>query len=128
MVSITSKPDSTQLFTTENLDLVCLSNVNLAVDVPVQVTINWLGPSGRAINTLSDRHISILGVEGAMLEYDSTLRFSSLQSAHSGTYTCSSVATPANTSRYVLNSDSASITSLVNAGIIIYIIQYIILL
>ena len=116
-MSILRKPDSTQLFTTENLDLVCLSNVNLSVDVPVRVTINWLGPSGQAINVSADSHVSILSIEGAMLEYDSTLRFSSLQSAHSGTYTCSSVATPVHTSRYVLNSDSASITSLVNAGI-----------
>ena len=113
-MKIAHQPESTQLFTTDSLDLICLSNVNLAVDVPVQVNISWLGPLRGAIST--DSRVSILGVEGAMLEYDSTLRFSSLRSTDSGTYTCSSIATPKRASRYILSSNSVSTVSSVNAG------------
>lgn len=114
MVRIVHQPDTAQLFTTDHLDLVCLSSVNLAVDVPIQVNITWSGPYGRAIQTNS--RVSVLGTEGAMLEHDSTLRFSSLRSSDSGSYTCSSTATPFQSSRYIIASDSGSTVSSVNAG------------
>ena len=118
VIRIVHRPNNTQLFTTDSLDLVCLSNVDLSVDVPVQVNISWSGPLDRAIQT--DGRVSLLGVEGAMLEYDSTLRFSSLRSSDSGNYTCVSIATPTQSSRYIIGSNSASMASPVSAGMYSY--------
>ena len=114
MVRIIHRPSNIQLFTTDSLDLVCLSDVDLSVDVPVQVNISWSGPMGGAIQT--DGRVSILGVEGAELEHDSTLRFSSLRSLDSGNYTCISTATPTRTSRYIISSSRASTVTSINAG------------
>ena len=114
LVRIVHRPSDIQLFTTDNLDLVCLSNIILSVDVPVQVNVSWSGPMGGAIQT--DGRITILGVEGAMLEHDSTLRFSSLRSSDSGNYTCISTATPTQTSRYIITSSSASTVTSISAG------------
>lgn len=114
VVRVVHQPNNTQLFTTDSLDLVCLSNINLFVDVPVQVNVSWSGPLGRAV--LTDGRVSVLGVEGAVLEYDSTLRFSSLRSSDSGAYTCTSIATPTQPSRYIIGSNSASTASSINAS------------
>ena len=114
-VRVVHQPDTAQLFTTDSLDLVCLSNVNLAVDIPVQVDMRWLGPLRLPVS--NDSRVFVMGVEGAMLEHDSTLRFSSLRSTDSGSYTCTSTAIPAEASRYVTSSDSAAASSSVNAGL-----------
>lgn len=113
-VRIIHQPESVQLFTTDSLDLLCLSNVDLAVDIPVQVDIKWLGPSTNVIS--NDSRISVVDTEGAMLEYDSRLSFSSLQSSDSGIYTCTSTAVPMQSSRYIINSNSGSTVTLVDAG------------
>ena len=114
MVRIVHEPNNTELFTTDSLDLLCLSNVNLSVDVPVQVSIGWSGPLGRDVQT--DSRVQILSVEGAMLEYDSTLRFTSLRSSDSGAYTCTSSAAPTQSTPYIIGSNSTSIVSSVSAG------------
>ena len=114
VVRIVHQPERPQLFTTDSLDLICLSNVNLAVDVPVSVSMTWLGPSGTAVR--NDSRVHVLGTEGAMLEFDSSIRFSSLRSTDSGSYTCSSAAVPSQTSRYIINSDVKSTATSVNAG------------
>ena len=114
VVQIVHQPERPQLFTTDSLDLICLSNVNLAVDVPVSVSMTWLGPSETAVR--NDSRVHVRGAEGAMLEYDSTVRFSSLRSIDSGSYTCSSAAVPSQTSRYIIDSDVTSTATSVNAG------------
>ena len=114
MVSIIHDPDTAQLFTTDTLDLVCRCNIDLAVDVPVQVDFKWLGPSTSVIS--NDSRVSVVDVEGAMLEYNSILSFSSLQSSDSGSYTCTSIAAPTQTSRYIINSDSVSTVTTIDAG------------
>ena len=109
------QPDRVQLFTTESVDLICLSDISLAVDTPISVSMTWYGSSGNRVQ--SDGRVSVLGDRGMFTEHDSTLRFSSLRSSDSGTYTCSSVAS--STSRYVVASDTTSAESSINAGICI---------
>ena len=62
----------------------------------------------------SDGRISVLGDRGTFTEHDSTLRFSSLLSSDTGTYTCTSMAS--STSRYVVASNSTSAASSINAS------------
>ena len=114
MVSISHEPDTAHLFTTDTLDLLCLCNVDLAVDVPVEVDIEWLGPSTSVIS--NDSRVSVIDAEGEMLEYNSVLSFSFLQSSDSGSYTCTLIAVPTQASRYVISSDSGSTATTVDAG------------
>ena len=106
------QPNRTQFFTTESVDLVCLSDVNLAVDTPIIVNMTWSGSSGNRMR--SDGRISVLGDRGTFTEHDSTLQFSSLRSSDTGTYTCSSVAS--STSRYVVASSTTSAVNSINAS------------
>lgn len=106
------QPESTQFFITESVDLVCLSDIDLAVDTPINVSMTWSGPSGNRMR--SDGHISVLGDRGTFTEHDSTLRFSSLHSSDTGNYTCSSVAS--STSRYVVSSSTTSAVNIINTS------------
>ena len=114
VVRIIPEPDTAQLFTTDTLDLLCLCNLDLAVDVPVQVDIKWLGQSASVMS--NDSRVSVVDSEGEVLEYNSILSFSSLQSSDSGTYTCTSIVVPLPTSRYIINSDSGSTATTFDAG------------
>ena len=106
------QPDEVQFFTTESVDLVCLSDINLAVDTPISVDMTWSGSSGNRMQ--SDGRISVLGDRGTFTEHDTTLRFSSLRSSDTGTYTCMSVAS--STSPYVVASNTTSAASSINAS------------
>ena len=119
VVRMVRQPDITQFFTTDHMELICLTNVNSAVDTSVSVDLTWSGPSGG--NVQSDGRVSVLGVQGVLLEYNSTLRFSSLRSSDSGTYTCSSIVTSVPASRFIVTSNSISAVSTVNAGNMRYI-------
>ena len=110
------QPDKAQFFTTESVDLICLSDISLAVDTPISVDMTWSGSSGNRMR--SDGRISVLGDRGTFTEHDSTLRFSSLRSSDTGTYTCTSIAS--STSRYVVASNSTSAASSVNASMCRY--------
>ena len=110
------QPDKAQFFTTESVDLICLSDISLAVDTPISVDMTWSGSSGNRMR--SDGRISVLGDRGTFTEHDSTLRFSSLRSSDTGTYTCTSMAS--STSRYVVASNSTSAASSVNASMCRY--------
>ena len=112
MVRVVRQPDRTQFFTTESVDLVCLSDINLAVDTPISVDMTWSGSSGNRMQ--SNGRVSVLGDRGTFTEHDSTLRFSSLRSSDTGTYTCSSVAS--STSRYVVASNTTSAVNSINAS------------
>ena len=106
------QPDKAQFFTAESVDLICLSDISLAVDTPISVDMTWSGSSGNRMR--SDGRISVLGDRGTFTEHDSTLRFSSLLSSDTGTYTCTSMAS--STSRYVVASNSTSAASSINAS------------
>ena len=115
---VVRQPDITQFFTTEHVNLICFSSVDSAVDTPISVDLVWSGPSGRIIQ--SDGRVSVLDAQGMLLDYNSTLQISSLQSSDSGTYTCTSVASSEPASRFVVASDSVSATSTLNAGDYMY--------
>ena len=65
--------------------------VNQAVDVPVVVTHQWIGPGGVVSSTSS---VSVSGVTHSGHTYTSMVMFNSLLSSHSGAYTCSSTVSP----------------------------------
>lgn len=109
---VVRQPDKGQFFTIESVDLVCLSDISLAVDTPISVSMTWYGPSGNRVQ--SGGHISVLGDRGTFTEHDSTLQFSLLRSSDSGTYTCTSIAS--SSSRYVVASETISAASSINAG------------
>lgn len=111
-VRVVHQPDKVQFFTTDSVDLICLSDINLAVDTPITVDMTWSGSSGNRMQ--SDGRISVLGDRGTFTEHDSTLQFSSLRSSDTGTYTCTSVAS--STSRYVVASNTTSAASSINAS------------
>jgi hypothetical protein len=111
-VRVVHQPDEDQYFATESVDLICLSDISLAVDTPISVGMTWYGSSGN--RTQSDGHISVLGDRGSFTEHDSTLRFSLLRSSDSDTYTCTSIAS--STSRYVVASEPTSAESSINAS------------
>ena len=62
----------------------------------------------------SDGHITVVSVAGTNLEFNSALKFSSLRSSDSGTYTCFSVVSLV--SSYIVSSDSVSASITVTAS------------
>ena len=103
-------PDTTQLFTTQQLNITCFTTLHSAVDTAVGVANTWSGPAG-VIS--SDGHVTVVSVAGTNLEFNSALRFSSLQSSDSGTYSCFSVVSLV--SSYIVSSDSVSASVAVTA-------------
>ena len=62
----------------------------------------------------SSENITIIGVTGTYLEFNSTVNFASLQSSDSGTYTCFS--TVSLVSSYIASGDTISASIDVNAS------------
>ena len=60
------------LYTSDELTITCVTTVNQAVDVPVQVTHQWVGPGG-VVSTSS--HVNVSDVTSSGHEYSSTLSF-----------------------------------------------------
>ena len=104
-------PNTTQLFTTQQLNITCHTILHPAVDTQVGVVNTWSGPSGVMS---SSGHITVVGVSGTNLEFNSTVRFSSLQSSDSGTYTCFS--TVSLVSSYIASGDTVSASIVVTAS------------
>ena len=115
-VEIVSHPNTTQLFTTQQLNLTCYTHLDPAVDTAVGVANTWSGPSGVMS---SDGHVSIVAVAGTKLEFNSGLYISSLRSSDSGTYSCFSTASLV--SSYIVSSDSVSATVVITASKLITI-------
>ena len=86
-VNTTHSPSIETLYTTDQLNLTCVTRVNQAVDVPVVVTHQWTGPGG-VVSSSSGVYVS--GVTGSGHTYTSMVMFNFLLSSHSGTYSCSS--------------------------------------
>ncbi len=110
-VRVVPQPNTTQLFTTQQLNITCHTVLHPAVDTPVGVANTWSGPSGVMS---SDGHITVTGVAGTDLEFNSALRFSSLQSSDSGSYTCFS--TVSLVSSYIASGDTVSASIVVTAS------------
>ena len=100
-VAITRSPSSATVYTSESLTLTCATTVNQAVDVPILVTHQWVGPQG-AIYTGSGVTVSAVTASG--LVYSSTVTIAYLSSSHSGTYECSSTLSPAQPSVFIESS------------------------
>ena len=62
----------------------------------------------------SDGHVTVVGVAGTDLEFNSAIRFSSLRSSDSGTYTCFS--TVSLVSSYIASGDTVSASIIVTAS------------
>ena len=119
-VRVVPHPNTTQLFTTQQLNITCHTVLHPAVDTAVGVANTWSGPSG-VIS--SDGHITVVGVAGTDLEFNSAVRFSSLRSSDSGTYTCFS--TVSLVSSYIASGDtvSASISVTASEWVTMYVTQ-----
>ena len=105
-------PNITQLFTTQQLNITCHTILHPAVDTAVGVANTWSGPSG--VISSDGRDITVVGVAGTDLEFNSAVRFSSLRSSDSGTYTCFS--TVSLVSSYIASGDTVSASIIVTAS------------
>ena len=107
-VSIIRSPSDDLLYTTTQLNITCLAEVvgvdNTNID-DVSVNGTWSGPANRALKNVD---IS----KGFF--YESSLTISSLQSADSGTYTCSFSVT--SSSLYIEQSEEVSVSTSFQAG------------
>ena len=106
-LSIVRFPSDILLYTTTQVNITCLVELN-SVDSSTDVSVDWgwSGPGTRTLNNTVDISESHL--------YESSLTISSLQSADSGTYTCSfSVSSP---SPYIVESDEVSASTTFQAG------------
>lgn len=110
-VDVVSRPNTTTLFTTQQLNLTCYTILHPAVDTAVGVANTWSGPAGVVS---PNGHITVVGVAGTSLEFNSSLRFSSLRSSDSGTYTCFS--TVSLVSSYIASGESVSASVVVTAS------------
>ena len=111
LVQVVPHPNTTQLFTTQQLNITCFTSLHPAVDTAVGVANTWSGPAG-VIS--SDGHVTVVSVAGTNLQFNSALRFSSLRSSDSGTYTCFSVISLV--SSYIVGSDSISASVVITAS------------
>ena len=110
-VSIVSQPNSTLLYTTQQLNITCFTILHPSVDTAVGVANTWSGPSGVMS---SDGHIQVVAVSGNNLEFNSSLYFSSLRSLDSGSYSCFS--TVSLVSSYIISSETTSASVVVTAS------------
>ena len=110
-VRVVPYPNTTQLFTTQELNITCHTILHPAVDTLVGVANTWSGPTGVMS---SSGHITIIGVTGTYLEFNSTVNFASLRSSDSGTYTCFS--TVSLVSSYIASDDTISASIDINAS------------
>ena len=109
-VKVVPHPKTTQFFTTQQLNITCHTILHPAVDTAVGVVNTWSGPSG-VIS--SSGHITVVGVAGTNLEFNSSVQFSSLRSSDSGRYTC--ISTVSLFSSYIVSSTSVSASVVVSA-------------
>ena len=107
-ITVTQSPNST-VYTSNQLTLTCVTTVSQAVDLPVQVTQQWVGPEGVVT---SDNETSVSEVTGSGRDYSSTVVFDYLLSSHSGTYTCSSIITSVVPSVFIVTSDVQTSTQI----------------
>ena len=98
---MTRYPAADTLFTSNELNITCVTTLNQAVDTPIQVTHQWEGPVG-VVSTNSLMSVSSITSSGR--DYSSTVFFSSLRSSHSGTYTCSSNVSAVEASVFIITS------------------------
>ena len=106
-------PAADTLFTSNDLNMTCVTTVNQAVDTSVQVTHKWEGPGG-VLTTVNETTVS--NVTSLGRDYSSTVYFSSLRSSHSGTYTCSSSVSAVETSGSVVTSVLQTASNSFNAS------------
>ena len=81
----------TQLYTTDSLVLTCVIELIPEVDTHVAISSKW---SGHSSLTDNERRVISSNLEGDQLEYRTSVRFSSLKSSDSGSYTCSAIVRP----------------------------------
>lgn len=103
-VTVSRSPSSGTLYTSDALSLTCVTTLtsSIAVDVPVYVSHQWIGPRGVVINTGNGILVSEVSISG--LEHRCNLTIPSLRSSQSGTYTCSSIVGPRWDSENILQS------------------------
>ena len=91
-----------------NLTLICIIQLNTAVDTNVMVNTSWTGPNATfAFNS----RISITNVSESVPPYKTTVLFSPLNVTDSGLYTCQADVRPNLSSPFiVMNSDTATHT------------------
>ena len=110
-MKVITHPNTTQFFTSQQLNITCHTVLHPAVDTAVGVVNTWSGPSG----VMSSRgHITVAAVAGTNLEFNSSVQFSSLRSSDSGRYTC--ISTVSLSSSYIVSSTSASASVVVSAS------------
>ncbi len=112
-VSVTRSPNTETVYTSDSLTLSCLTTLNQAVDIPVRVTHQWVGPGG-AIST--GGVVTVSEVTGSGVEYSSTVNIAYLSSSHSGTYTCTSTVVPLSPSVFIASSVSQTASTSFTAG------------
>ena len=99
-VHITSTP--TVVYTTDHLNLTCITVLNPEVDTPMTVTHSWRGPSG-SISSNSSRITVSTAVVGQI--YSSYIFFhSGIQSSDAGSYYCTANASSTLSSSYIVAS------------------------
>ena len=81
----------TQLYTTDSLVLTCVIELIPEVDKHVAISSKW---SGHSSLTDNDRRVITSNLQGDQLEYRTSVRFRSLKSSDSGSYTCSAIVRP----------------------------------
>ncbi len=112
-VAITRSPSTETVYTSESLILTCVTTLNPAVDIPVRVTHQWVGPGG-AVSTGNGVAVSV--VTGFGFEYSSTISIAFLSSSHSGTYTCTSTVAPSRLSVFLESSAVQTTSTQFTAG------------
>ena len=110
-VKVVPHPNTTRLFTTQQLNITCHTVLHPAVDTAVGVANTWTGPSGVMS---SSGHITVVGVAGTDLEFNSSVQLSSLRSSDSGSYTC--ISTVSLSSSYIVSSTSISASVVISAS------------
>ena len=121
-VNVTRSPSIATLYISDPLNLTCVTMVNQAVDVPVVVTHQWIGPGGVVS---SSNGVSVIGVTGSGHTYTSMVMFNSLLSSHSGTYTCSSTVSPVGSPVFIAS--EAVKTSSISFSTGIYVHNYVVI-
>ena len=111
--TVTRSPSTSTVYTSDGLSLTCVTTVSEAVDIPVQVTHQWVGPGG-VVTTNS--LVSVSSVTSSGRDYSSTVFFSSLRSSHSGTYTCSSTVSAEEASVFIATSAGQTASTSFDAG------------
>ena len=99
-ISTSRYPSTGTVYTGDTLHLICMTRLNQVVDTAVRVTHLWTGPGG-VVTSGSGVRVSTVTQSGQ--EYNSTVTFTSLHSSHSGTYTCSSTVSPAQSTAFIVS-------------------------